>query len=114
MVHNTGGVSASTRAQSRYDALEGALATAPAISIPAVTLQGDADGAPHPDSRAYAAKFTGWYAHRVVAGGVGHNLPQEAPRAFAEAVIDVARVTATNRRVERRPSDRHTAAIRFA
>jgi pimeloyl-ACP methyl ester carboxylesterase len=77
--------------ETRYDAIEAALATAPPISIPAITLQGDADGAPHPDSRAYAAKFTGRYAHRVVAGGVGHNLPQEAPQAFAEAVIDVAR-----------------------
>jgi pimeloyl-ACP methyl ester carboxylesterase len=84
----------------QYDALEAALAKAPIISIPAITLQGDADGAPHPDSRAYAAKFSGWYSHRVVAGGVGHNLPQEAPLAFAEAVIDVARVTATNRGVE--------------
>jgi pimeloyl-ACP methyl ester carboxylesterase len=84
----------------RYDAHEAALAKAPPISIPAITLQGDADGAPHPDSRAYAAKFTGWYRHRTVAGGVGHNLPQEAPRAFAEAVIDVARVTETNRGVE--------------
>lgn len=77
--------------EARYDALEAALAKAPAISIPAITLQGDADGAPHPDSRAYAGKFTGWYAHRPVAGGVGHNLPQEAPDAFATAVIDVGR-----------------------
>jgi pimeloyl-ACP methyl ester carboxylesterase len=75
----------------QYDALEASLARAPAISVPAITLQGDGDGAPHPDSRAYAAKFTGWYAHRVVPGGVGHNLPQEAPQAFAAAVIDVAR-----------------------
>jgi pimeloyl-ACP methyl ester carboxylesterase len=76
----------------QYDALEAALAQAPAISIPAITLQSDADGAPHPDSRAYATKFSGWYAHRVVTGGIGHNLPQEAPRAFADAVIDVARL----------------------
>jgi pimeloyl-ACP methyl ester carboxylesterase len=75
----------------QYDAFEAALAKAPVISIPAITLQGDADGAPHPDSRAYATKFAGWYAHRRVAGGVGHNLPQEAPRAFADAVIDVGR-----------------------
>jgi pimeloyl-ACP methyl ester carboxylesterase len=77
--------------EARYDALEAALAHAPVISIPSITLQGDADGAPHPDSRAYAAKFTGWYAHRRVTGGIGHNLPQEAPRAFADAVIDVDR-----------------------
>jgi pimeloyl-ACP methyl ester carboxylesterase len=75
----------------RYDPLEAALSKAPVIAIPTVTLQGDADGAPHPDSHAYAAKFVGRYAHRVVAGGIGHNLPQEAPRAFAQAVIDVAR-----------------------
>jgi pimeloyl-ACP methyl ester carboxylesterase len=76
----------------RYDALEAALAKAPAISIPAVTLQGDADGAPHPDSRVYAQKFSGRYVHRVITGGVGHNLPQEAPRAFADAVFDVDRL----------------------
>ena len=75
----------------RYDSLEAALARAPVISVPAVTLQGDADGAPHPDSRVYAKKFSGPYTHRVVTGGVGHNLPQEAPRAFADAVIDLSR-----------------------
>jgi pimeloyl-ACP methyl ester carboxylesterase len=52
-------------------------------------LEGDANGAPHPDSSAYAKKFSGKYAHRVIKGGVGHNLPQEAPQAFAQAVIDV-------------------------
>ena len=61
----------------------------PAITVPTITLEGDANGAPHPDPSAYARQFTGPYAHRVVAGGVGHNLPQEAPRAFAEAVLDV-------------------------
>ena len=78
--------------EAQYDALEATLAKAPAISIPAITLQGDADGAPHPDSRAYAKQFSGPYEHRVVSGGVGHNLPQEAPRAFAAAVIDVDRM----------------------
>ena len=78
--------------ESKYDAFEAALAKAPAISVPAITLQGDADGAPHPDSRAYAKKFSGPYVHRVVTGGVGHNLPQEAPRAFADAVIAVERL----------------------
>lgn len=76
----------------QYDQLEAALAKAPVISVPAVTLQGDADGAPHPDSRVYAKKFSGPYAHHLVTGGVGHNLPQEAPRAFADAVMDVDRV----------------------
>lgn len=75
----------------QYDRLEAVLAKAPIISVPAVTLQGDADGAPHPDSRVYAKKFSGPYVHRFVTGGVGHNLPQEAPRAFADAVIDVDR-----------------------
>src|SRR5688572_17785891 len=78
--------------ESRFDALEATLAKAPAISVPAVTLQGDADGAPHPDSGVYAAKFSGPYLHRVITGGIGHNLPQEAPRAFAKAVIDVERL----------------------
>jgi pimeloyl-ACP methyl ester carboxylesterase len=77
--------------EARYDAHEAALAKGPVISIPTITLQGDADGAPHPDSRAYTAKFAGWYTHRLVDGGVGHNLPQEAPRAFGQAVLDVDR-----------------------
>jgi pimeloyl-ACP methyl ester carboxylesterase len=75
--------------ESTYDQYEATLAKAPSVSIPAVTLQGDADGAPHPESRVYAKKFSGPYVHRLVTGGVGHNLPQEAPRAFAQAVIDV-------------------------
>ena len=73
-----------------YDDLEKRLAEAPVIAVPAITLEGDANGAPHPDSSAYAKKFSGKYSHRIVKGGVGHNLPQEAPQAFAEAVIDVA------------------------
>jgi pimeloyl-ACP methyl ester carboxylesterase len=73
----------------KYDALEKRLAAAPVITVPAITLEGDANGAPHPEAAAYAKKFSGKYAHRVVEGGVGHNLPQEAPRAFAEAVIEV-------------------------
>lgn len=73
----------------KYDELEKRLAAAPVINVPAITLEGDANGAPHPDAGAYAKKFSGRYSHRVVKGGVGHNLPQEAPRAFAEAVIEV-------------------------
>jgi len=72
-----------------YDDLEARLAGAPAIAVPTITLEGDANGAPHPDASAYAGKFTGKYAHRVIEGGVGHNLPQEAPQAFAQAVTDV-------------------------
>ena len=73
----------------RYDDLERQLAAAPVITVPTITLEGDANGAPHPAPGAYAAKFTGKYAHRTITGGVGHNLPQEAPKAFAEAVVDV-------------------------
>jgi pimeloyl-ACP methyl ester carboxylesterase len=73
----------------RYDDLERRLAAAPAIEVPAITLEGDANGAPHTEPGSYASKFTGKYAHRTISGGVGHNLPQEAPRAFADAVIDV-------------------------
>jgi pimeloyl-ACP methyl ester carboxylesterase len=73
----------------RCDDLETRLAVAPAIAVPTITLEGDANGAPHPDASAYAGKFTGKYTHRVIEGGVGHNLPQEAPQAFAQAIIDV-------------------------
>jgi pimeloyl-ACP methyl ester carboxylesterase len=73
----------------QYDDLEARLAGAPAIAVPTITLEGDANGAPHPDASAYAHKFSGTYAHRVIEGGVGHNLPQEAPQAFAQAVTDV-------------------------
>jgi pimeloyl-ACP methyl ester carboxylesterase len=75
--------------ESKYDDLEERLTKAPVINIPTITLEGDANGAPHPDASSYAKKFSGKYAHRIIAGGIGHNLPQEAPQAFAEAVIDV-------------------------
>jgi len=74
----------------KYDELEKRLAAAPAISVPTITLEGDANGAPHPEASAYAGKFSGKYAHRVITGGIGHNLPQEAPQEFAQAVVDVA------------------------
>ncbi len=73
----------------RYDGLEAKLAAAPAIGVPTITLEGDANGAPHPEPAAYAKKFSGRYEHRTIGGGVGHNLPQEAPQAFAQAVVDV-------------------------
>ena len=72
------------------DQLEAKLAAAPQVGVPTITLEGDENGAPHPDPTAYASKFTGKYLHRLVDGGVGHNLPQEAPVAFAQAVIDVS------------------------
>jgi pimeloyl-ACP methyl ester carboxylesterase len=77
--------------ESRYDDLEKRLAEAPVITVPTMTLEGDANGAPHPDSASYRPKFVGKYAHRIISGGVGHNLPQEAPQAFAAAIIDVDR-----------------------
>jgi pimeloyl-ACP methyl ester carboxylesterase len=75
--------------EAEYDDLERRLAEAPVISVPTITLEGDANGAPHPDPSSYAAKFSGSYSHRTIDGGIGHNLPQEAPEAFAKAVIDV-------------------------
>jgi pimeloyl-ACP methyl ester carboxylesterase len=75
--------------ESKYDDLEKRLAEFPVITVPTITLQGDADGAPHPDASSYAKKFSGKYSHRVIKGGIGHNLPQEAPQAFAEAVAQV-------------------------
>jgi len=76
--------------EAKYDALEKRLFTMPPVTVPAITLEGDANGAPHPPPSAYANKFTGKYTHRNIDGGIGHNLPQEAPKAFADAVIEVA------------------------
>ena len=73
----------------QFDDIEKQLAKAPVISVPTITLEGDANGAPYPDSSAYAAKFIGKYKHKVITGGIGHNLPQEAPRHFADAIIEV-------------------------
>jgi pimeloyl-ACP methyl ester carboxylesterase len=73
----------------KYADLDKRLATGPAIGVPTITLEGDANGAPHPEPAAYRGKFTGKYAHRTLTGGIGHNLPQEAPQAFAEAIVEV-------------------------
>jgi pimeloyl-ACP methyl ester carboxylesterase len=73
----------------KYDELETRLAAGPPITVPTITLEGDTNGAPHQDPSVYAKKFTGKYAHRLIKGGVGHNLPQEAPQAFAEVVVEV-------------------------
>ncbi len=72
-----------------YDELEKRLAEGPTITVPTITLEGDANGAPHPDASSYARKFSGKYAHRIITGGIGHNLPQEAPQAFVQAIVDV-------------------------
>ncbi|MDP9992866.1 pimeloyl-ACP methyl ester carboxylesterase [Variovorax boronicumulans] len=77
--------------EAKYQALEDRLAKAPVIGVPTITLEGDANGAPHPEPSAYAKKFSGRYEHRLASGGIGHNLPQEAPEVFAKAVIDVTR-----------------------
>jgi pimeloyl-ACP methyl ester carboxylesterase len=76
----------------KYDDLEQRLALAPDISVPTITMEGDANGAPHPDPGSYAKKFLGRYAHRLIRGGIGHNLPQEAPAAFAEAIASATEV----------------------
>jgi pimeloyl-ACP methyl ester carboxylesterase len=73
----------------QYNDLEQQLASGPVITVPTITLEGDANGAPHPNPSAYAAKFSGNYAHRTISGGVGHNLPQEAPERFVDAIIEV-------------------------
>jgi pimeloyl-ACP methyl ester carboxylesterase len=75
--------------EAKYDDLEKRLAAGPVISVPTITMEGDANGAPHPEPAAYAKKFAGKYSHRNILGGIGHNLPQEAPKAFADAVIEV-------------------------
>jgi pimeloyl-ACP methyl ester carboxylesterase len=75
--------------EAKYDDLEKRLAEGPVIAVPTITLEGDANGAPHPDPSSYAKKFSGRYAHRLITGGIGHNLPQEAPQAFAEAIVEV-------------------------
>ncbi|MGA2552114.1 MAG: alpha/beta hydrolase [Burkholderiaceae bacterium] len=77
-----------TEGETKYDELERKLAVAPVIAVPTMTLEGDANGAPHPEPASYAKKFTGKYLHRLIKGGIGHNLPQEAPQAFAQAVVD--------------------------
>ena len=91
MIHNYRWRLALADGEPKYDDLEQRLAAAPVIAVPTITLEGDANGAPHPAADAYAGKFSGRYEHRVIIGGIGHNLPQEAPRAFAEAVADIAK-----------------------
>jgi pimeloyl-ACP methyl ester carboxylesterase len=73
----------------QYDDLERKLAAAPVISVPTITMEGDANGAAHPEPSAYAKQFSGKYASRIITGGIGHNMPQEAPQAFAQAIVDV-------------------------
>jgi pimeloyl-ACP methyl ester carboxylesterase len=76
--------------EAKYNDIERRVAAGPVITVPTITMEGDANGAPHPEPEAYRKKFAGEYEHRLITGGVGHNLPQEAPQAFAQAVVDVA------------------------
>lgn len=78
-----------TEGEPKYAEIEQRLATAPVITVPTITLEGDANGAPHPEPSTYTRKFSSKYSHRTIKGGIGHNLPQEAPHAFAQVVIDV-------------------------
>jgi pimeloyl-ACP methyl ester carboxylesterase len=88
-IHNYRWRLALAEGEPKYDDLEKRLAGGPVITVPTITLEGDANGAPHPEPSAYAKKFSGKYSHRTIKGGIGHNLPQEAPQAFAQAVVDV-------------------------
>ncbi|OWT80250.1 MULTISPECIES: alpha/beta fold hydrolase [unclassified Achromobacter] len=89
VIHNYRWRLSLAQGESQYDGLEKRLAQAPRISVPTITLEGDANGAPHQPPAAYARQFTGKYQHRDITGGIGHNLPQEAPKAFADAVLQV-------------------------
>ena len=89
VIHNYRWRQGLAEGEPKYDDLEKRLAEGPVITVPTITLEGDANGAPHADGSSYAKKFSGKYAHRIIKGGVGHNLPQEAPEAFAKAVVEV-------------------------
>jgi pimeloyl-ACP methyl ester carboxylesterase len=89
VIHNYRWRLALAEGEGQYAELEALLAQGPAITVPAITLEGDANGAPHPDPSSYAAKFSGRYSHRTIEGGIGHNLPQEAPQAFADAILEL-------------------------
>jgi pimeloyl-ACP methyl ester carboxylesterase len=89
VIHNYRWRIALAEGEARYADLDKIIAATPVISVPTITMEGDANGAPHPEPAAYAKMFSGKYSHRTIEGGIGHNLPQEAPQAFAEAVVDV-------------------------
>jgi pimeloyl-ACP methyl ester carboxylesterase len=92
VIHNYRWRMGLAQGESQYDSIEARLATAPNISVPTITMEGDSNGAPHPEPSAYAKKFVGKYQHRNIDGGIGHNLPQEAPKAFADAILDVTKL----------------------
>jgi pimeloyl-ACP methyl ester carboxylesterase len=90
VIHNYRWRIAVAEGEARYADLDKIIAATPVIAVPTITMEGDANGAPHLPPEAYAKKFSGKYEHREIKGGIGHNLPQEAPQAFAQAVLDVA------------------------
>jgi pimeloyl-ACP methyl ester carboxylesterase len=90
VIHNYRWRLSLAKGEPQYDELENRLAKAPVVDVPTITLEGDANGAPHLDPASYRNKFSGKYEHRTITGGIGHNLPQEAPQAFAQAVVDIA------------------------
>ncbi|HXX26133.1 MAG TPA: alpha/beta hydrolase, partial [Pseudolabrys sp.] len=90
VVHNYRWRLGLAQGEPKYDEMDKKLATSPVITVPTITMEGDANGAPHPEPSAYAKMFSGKYSHRTIKGGIGHNLPQEAPQAFVEAVVDVS------------------------
>jgi pimeloyl-ACP methyl ester carboxylesterase len=92
VIHNYRWRLSLAKGEAKYDAIEAKLAASPVITVPTITLEGDANGAPHPPPESYAKRFTGKYEHRLLSGGIGHNPPQEAPRAFAQAIIDSDRL----------------------
>jgi len=89
VIHNYRWRQSLAKGESKYDELESRLGAGPVITVPTITMEGDANGAPHPEPASYRNKFSGKYAHRTITGGIGHNLPQEAPKAFADAIIEV-------------------------
>ena len=93
VVHNYRWRMGLAQGEAQYDEFERRLAQSPAINVPTITLEGDANGAFHPPAKAYAGKFSGKYEHREITGGIGHNLPQEAPQAFVRAIVDVDRLS---------------------
>ncbi len=105
-----------TEGDPKYDDLEKRLAAGPAVAVPTITLEGDANGAPHLEPSAYAGKYSGRYEHRTITGGIGHNLPQEAPQAFAQAVIDVdafypSRIALSDQRLQQRHAPTGAASL---
>ena len=87
VIHNYRWRQSTEAGEAKYDSLEKKLALRPTIKVPTITISSDFDGT-NADGKAYADKFTGIYEHRIL-NGIGHNVPQEDPKSFAQAIIDV-------------------------